>query len=86
MGAIPFNWQEVQAFVNNSDYHLNGWECEQIINMSRLYCSMLTKGREVSCPAPYSEDIRNDADKMQAMRDRVAAQWDSFGQGLKSKK
>ena len=54
MGVMPISWLEMDAFLNRSGYVLSGWESEQIIKMSKLYCSMLIEGKELSCPAPYN--------------------------------
>lgn len=82
MGATPLTWCELNSFINTSGYPLNGWEAEQIIKMSRDYCYMLSKAKELGYPAPYSEGF-DDEDSKQAMRDRVAAQWDSFSKNVK---
>lgn len=84
MGAIPLTWSEISSFINTSGYSLNGWESEQVIKMSRDYCYMLSKAKTLGYPAPYSEGF-DDEDKRQAMRDRVAAQWDSFSTNVKVK-
>lgn len=84
MGAIPLTWSEVGSFNDNSGYQLNGWQSEQIINMSRDYCYTLSKAKELGYPAPYSEGF-DDEDSRQAMRDRVSKQWDSFSTNVKVK-
>lgn len=84
MGAIPLTWSEVDSFCNRSGYSLQGWETEQLIQMSRDYCYMLSKGAKIGCPPPYQEGI-SDEDALQQMRDRVAKQWESFGDNLKAK-
>lgn len=84
MGSIPFTWSEIKSFSDQSGYKLSGWESEQIILMSRSYCYMATKAKELGCPPPYQEGV-SDEEEVQKMRDRVSKQWDSFGSGLKKK-
>jgi hypothetical protein len=76
-GATHLTWSEVDSFSRKSGFNLNSWECEQLIKMSRSYCNMLSKAKDINCPAPYQEGF-DDADSLQAMRDRVNKQWDSF--------
>lgn len=85
MGQATLTWAEVEAFSGQSGYTLSGWESEQIILMSRSYCSMSIKAKELSCLPPYQEGI-SDEEALQAARDRVASQWDSFSSNLKPKK
>lgn len=77
MGASPISWVELKAFSDQSGYRLNGWESEQIIQMSREYCSMSIKAKELNCPAPYRDGLTTEEEK-QIMRDRVNKQLDSF--------
>jgi hypothetical protein len=77
MGTSPISWVELKAFSDQSGYHLNGWQSEQIIQMSRDYCSMSVKASEQSCPAPYREGVTDEESK-QLMRDRVNKEFDKF--------
>ena len=52
MGVSPMSWRELDAFCNNSCYHLTRWEREQVINMSRDYVTMHHEAKELSCPSP----------------------------------
>jgi len=54
MGMTPLTWVEMDSFLKRSGYLLNGWESEQIIKMSKLYCSMVNAGKEIDCPAPHN--------------------------------
>lgn len=86
MGVMPLTWSEIDSFNNSSGYPLNGWQSEQLIKMSRDYCYMLSKAKELGYPSPYQEGYdEDDEDAKQAMRDRVAAQWDSFSTNVKVK-
>lgn len=84
MGSVPLTWTEINAFINTSGYTLNGFDSEQLIKMSRDYCYMLSKAKELGYPPPYQEGF-DDEDLKQQMRDRVAAQWDSFSNNVKVK-
>lgn len=77
MGTIPISWIEIKAFSDQSGYKLNGWESEQVIQMSREYCSMSTKASEPNCPPPYKEGVTNEESR-QIMRNRVNKQLDNF--------
>lgn len=85
MGITPISWMELKAFNDLSGYELTGWESEQIIEMSRTFCYMNNKAQKLGCPAPYLENI-DSYDNKQAIRDKVARQWDSFEKGLKQKR
>ena len=85
MGATPITWAELDAFLSRSGYSLTGWDCEQLIMMSRTYCSFLHEAKELNCPAPYQE-LEDDEDYIQRMRDRVARQWNGFTGGFNNKK
>jgi len=84
MGAIPLTWSEVSSFAHISGYPLNGWQSEHLVKMSRDYCYMLSKAKKLGYPSPYQEGLI-DEDEKQKMRDRVAAQWDSFSDNVKVK-
>ena len=84
MGPTPLSWIEVESFSKASGYRLNGWQAEQLVMMSREYCSMLHKAKELHCPPPYSEGLTKE-EEIQEMRERVAKQWDSFTAGYKGK-
>lgn len=77
MGIIPISWVELNSFINCSAYPLTGWESEQIIMMSRDYCSMHVKAQKIRCAAPYLENM-DEEERLQANRDRVARQWDAL--------
>ena len=77
MGTIPISWVELKSFSDQSGYKLNGWESEQVIQMSRDYCSMSSKASEPNCPPPYKEGLTTD-EARQLMRERVNKQFDKF--------
>ncbi len=54
MSAVSLTWSDIQSFCAQSGYELLEWDSEQIIIMSRVYCSMLTEAKELSCPAPFN--------------------------------
>jgi len=85
MGIAPLSWSELKAFTDLSGYALTGWESEQIIAMSRAFCSMNAKAQKIGCPAPYLNGIDSE-DAVQSVRDKVARQWASFEKGLAVKK
>ena len=89
MSVTPLTWQEVQSFSLQSAYKLSGWQSEQLITMSRAYCNMSHKAKEKSCTAPYSEstldELYDNEDRLEAMRDKVAKQFEGFASGLKKK-
>ena len=57
--------------------------------MSRAYCNMSHKAKEKACVAPYSEstldELYDNEDRLQGMRDKVARQFEGFASGLKKK-
>lgn len=82
MSVIPLTWQELDSFISRSGYILDGWESEQIINMSRVYCSFSQDAKELGCPAPY-QDGKVLAASMDAIRDKVAKKWAGFARDAK---
>ena len=68
MAVTAITWQELKAFSELSDSNLTAWESEQIINMSKQYCSWLTIGKDPLCSAPWHDD---DYDELQIARERV---------------
>ena len=74
MGATALTWSDVESFSNRSGYDLNGWESEQIIMMSRKYCSMYQQSKELGYPPPYSA-AASDKDARQKARDIVNARF-----------
>lgn len=86
MGATPLTWVELDAFISRSGYHLTGFEAEQIMRMSRDYCSFSHRAKELGCPPPYSEAITDDEDALEKMRAKVARQWEDFGAKLNTKR
>lgn len=84
LGATPLTWTEIDAFCNRSGYKLRGWDVEQLIKMSRTYCSMLTKASKIGFPAPYQQGISSE-EALQEMRDRVARQWEAFESNYQNK-
>lgn len=85
MSMVPLTWQEVDSFVNRSGYKLNGWESEQIITMSRVYCSFSQDAKELGCPPPYQEG-EIIIDSMDEIRDKVAKQWELFSEDVDAKR
>lgn len=77
MGATPLTWSEIESFTNKSGYQLNGWECEQLLSMSRSYCGFLEKAKKPSCLPPYRDNF-DDIDDVELMRKGVDDMWDSI--------
>jgi len=62
MGAFSVTWQELKSYSDMSASSLTAWEADQVIMMSKLYCSYLQIGKKPT-PPPYNrefddEDIR----------------------------
>ncbi|MCP4055739.1 MAG: hypothetical protein GY738_00105 [Pseudoalteromonas sp.] len=75
MGAVALTFSDVQAFSNQSSYYLDGWESEQVVNMSRTYCRMLhDAGNDIAIQAPYNL-AASDEHALQKNRDKVAQQF-----------
>ncbi len=84
MGIIPLTWVELDAFISRSGYPLSGFEAENIITMSREYCNFSHKAKELGCAPPYNSGVSfNDDNSLDAMREKVARQWESFESKLK---
>ena len=68
MGAFSITWQELDAYSRLSQTELTAWESEQVITMSKLYCSYLNVGKK-SSRVPYEreyteEEIQDSKDAM----------------------
>ena len=75
----PITWGEIESFSKQSGYKLNGWESEQLIEMSRDFCSMLYKADDLKCPPPYRADFdESDEDAVKAMNENVNKQLDQL--------
>lgn len=72
MGRAPITWTEIDAYKRCSGYDLSGWECEQIIMMSRHYLSMYHEATEQPYLMPDHLDYQ---DVKNAMRGAVAKQF-----------
>ena len=53
MGAFPLTWGEVNSFSSSQSLRLTQWECEQLIMMSREYCSWVSKSKDKNCLSPW---------------------------------
>lgn len=49
----PLNWTDIKNFCEQSGFDLNGWQSEQVINMSRAFCFFYHKAKDTNCPPPY---------------------------------
>ena len=85
MGISPLSWVELSAFTKLSGYALTGWEAEQVITMSQVYCNMHNKAKILGCPAPYLDNISTEESK-KLVRDKVSKQWESFEKKLDVKR
>jgi len=71
MGAFSVTWQELKAYSDMSASNLTAWEADQVIMMSKLYCSYLQIGKKPT-PPPYQrefteEDYQNQNDAINKM-------------------
>ena len=71
MGAFPLTWSEISAFSSSQALRLSQWECEQLIMMSREYCSFINKSKERHYPSPWDHE---DYNALEANRARVIKQ------------
>ena len=71
MGAFPLTWQEVESFSSSQALRLSQWESEQLIMMSREYCSWVNKSKERHYQSPWNH---KDYDALTANRARVIKQ------------
>ena len=62
-GAIPVTWQELDAYCRLSGSDVDGWEAEQIINMSKAYVAMSRKADDISCSSPYSPELTEEQEQ-----------------------
>lgn len=60
MSMVPLSWSEVSAYNSLSGVSLSPWEAENVIMMSREYCSFLTKAKDETCVQPYWPDMNDD--------------------------
>lgn len=67
MAVVSITWQELKSYSELSGYDLTPWESEQIINMSREYCSWLSK-KDPLISAPWHDDSYSE---LQVARERV---------------
>jgi len=72
MGAFAVTSQELLAYSIGTKANLTGWEFEQVIMMSKLYCNYLNIGKKPT-PPPYEREF-NDED--------IAAQNESINKML----
>ena len=83
MAIMPLTWVEMAAFIKTSGYKLNGWEAEQVIMMSREYCSFSHKAQKKGCAPPFSKGI--ELTDIQLMRENVSKKWEGFQKELSPK-
>jgi hypothetical protein len=82
MGLFNLTWNELSAYCNLSRVNLTAWESQQVINMSREYCSWVNKGKDPNCGSPWvntNEDAIEEnralvAEKMASMRNKKTPQ------------
>jgi len=55
MGQVPVSWSDVHGFCQSSTYDLEGWQAETLIDMSRIYCSWIHKGKDANCFSPWDD-------------------------------
>lgn len=73
MGITPLTWSSIDGFCNRSTYDLEGWQAEIIIDMSRIYCSWINKGKVDICSSPWKHESEVDEiDQDRLMREAKA--------------
>lgn len=70
MSLTPITWNELLSFTKATKYNLTPFEYEQVMNMSRVYCSYTQKANDINEPAPYNL-AENSEDEMELNRKRV---------------
>lgn len=68
MGLSAFTFQELDSFSRIMNISLTPWESEQLIMMSREYCSMISIAKEPSTPNPWLPEGYSELDEA---RERV---------------
>ena len=54
---VPITWSEVESYSRMSGAMLTPWEANQVINMSRIYCSTKAEAtNDPMMPPPYMDD------------------------------
>lgn len=71
MGAFPLTWSEINSFSELKAESIGEWEADQLIMMSREYCSWSIKGKDKFCLSPWDHE---DYDPIAANREKVAIQ------------
>lgn len=56
MGLTPLTWCEIKAYSDLSRTNLSAWESDQVMMMSRTYCSFINKAKSETCVQPYWPD------------------------------
>lgn len=69
----PFTWTDVRDFNLQSGYNLDGWQSEQLVKMSRYFCSFFNKAKDVNCTPPYFA-FANSSDEMKAKQRAIVAE------------
>lgn len=55
-GTYPITWSEIKSYSLTRSLKLSEWECDQLIMMSREYCSWLIKGADKFLNSPWHVD------------------------------
>ena len=78
MQLTPVTFTELDAYCHRAKVDLTAWESQNVINMSRDYCSWLHKGAEPECTSPWNdtspeaiaENDRRIAEQMKSLKNR----------------
>lgn len=70
MSIAPLTWSEVKAYSDLSRQDLTAWEAENVMMMSREYCSFSQKAKDWVCVQPYWPEM--DEDELEAYRDSIS--------------
>jgi hypothetical protein len=85
MSIAALTWSDVKSFCDQSAYRLSGWQSEQVVLMSRDYCSMAHQAKKLDCLSPYNE-AANSEEAMQTTRNLVAEQFAAMKAARKAEK
>lgn len=82
-GAYPLTWAEVSAYSSLIAMPLTQWESNQLIMMSREYCSWGIKAKDKHCVSPWNHP---DYDAIAENRLKVEKQIKAMKEARKSMK
>lgn len=81
MGSGPIGWEALAAWSAMTGVELDPWEARTIRRLSKAFVAEQFDARKPSCPAPFDG---NEAESVEARRDRVTAQFKAMFDALSS--